>query len=442
MSVMSLRKRTVPSEFTGLIHGDIYGGFGVGRASHTVDIDYDFRRDFSGMITSIEVCVDPVNGLDTNNGQRRFPLKTVRAAWMTGAGLINLLPGLYTEKLLMKGSDFGSPHAAMIKVWSPNTVTFTNPGTQAYDRTWTVGSDSTYSAPALSNLLDAVFVDDAGRRVFLTPRNSAAEVASSLEGWYVDPSTKIPTIRYGNENINAIKTQITFTTQAAAGQSLYHNILGANVYIEGVNFNRFGGFWCEYEGTKRPSLYQKNTTMQYGATHHVYSWGANTRYQGVESRFALAGDGFNYNVQESTQNPATSIEVDCYSHGHGIKKSLPFVSLPQRIKNGSSGHDKTTVVRLNSRYNDNFGPNIADTGAHKTWMISCDTSNPRQEAGDTPGVCVQLEGTGYLDQVTAGGETAGTGFQIVSGATVKGFDLESTAATQITGTLTDYDPTA
>ncbi len=435
MPVLNPQKRIVPPGFAGLLPGDVYCDGGVGLAQHTVDLERAFQSDFSAILGSGEVWIDPANGSDSNSGERRAPLKTQRAAWLKpNVGLAWMLPGLYTDRLNCRYSDIGANKAIMYKAWGSG-ATVLSPGEQPSSFSWVTTTFPAYVATTGASVLyDAVFVDDASMRVFLTPRTSQADVLNNVEGWYQNPTTRVVTMRYWNENINAIKAQFTFIPQ-----QVLHTILGAHVYIEGVKFSRFGGIWAEYENANRASLYVRNSSFAYGNTHNLFSWGALTKYQNVDSSQSLGGDGFNYNISQVNSLPADAIEVDCKACGNGIKKSLISVVGPSRNKNGSSAHPETTVVRINGKYQDNFGPNIADTGDHKTWMVGTDCRFPRQEAGDTPYLAALFEGTAYLDTISAGGPTASVGVTAAAGSTVYGNNIIADGLTSATsGTITPY----
>lgn len=111
-------------------------------------------------------------------------------------------------------------------------------------------------------------------------------------------------------------------------------------------------------------------------------------------------DGFNYSGRNlaGTTYPCNVIEIDCVgaSNGHGASSTS---------HNGSTAHQNAKVIRINGRYFDNYGGNVADvqTGT-KSVNLGCEAYQSATGSGYSQGFTAQQAGTEmWLDNCIASG---------------------------------------
>lgn len=430
--------RTKPTGFA-YVPGNIFDCVTSGQAKHDIDLEWEFRTEYAlnmgpeygPNFGAADTWVDPINGNDSNTGTLASPVKTIKHAVQTTLGTIWLLPAVYTEKLDIRYSDRPN-RAMMIKAWGADgSAILSAVGQQPSAMTWTASGSGWSATPAGGELAELIIYNEGGKEIPIQYKTSKANVDAQGYGWYQDPSTKEIYLRYEGLNVQVNKANFEICYQTPGNR--YFG--GATIFFKGIRFRGGNQLDVVYENANRPRFYAQNCSFEYMAGANVHTEGALILTQNCVSRNALVNDGFNY--YDSVASGLTpggvvtqALEVDNVCINNGVPECVGFVNFPSnqpRNKQGSSGHESTIVCRINGEYSGNYGQNIADTGAtSKTWMVGTICKNPRNIYVSYPTAPssipsgyfdLWLEGTGYLDTVTAGGRLSTYGLWLESGTT-------------------------
>lgn len=170
--------------------------------------------------------------------------------------------------------------------------------------------------------------------------------------------------------------------KGTAGQmNLAINNAGVSFYAENTDFmggNRAvfmndGSIAClNLCGTR----YAEDAGYQVNSAAEAYAFGCVSNENGA--------DGLAYTTTLHV------LEVDCTSvkNGYGVSD----------ISNASTGHDGATIIRLNGRYENSKGPNVADVGAGYTWMLGSAIGTTRASV-EVQQVGFYTDGNAYLRDV-------------------------------------------
>ncbi len=424
-----------------------------GNANHGIDLRQLFDADFSALFGNNEYWVDPVNGDDANSGSLLAPVKTVKAAYqLVSVGTIRLLPGTYTDRFFLEFSDNttgGGTSARPIRIIASDGVTIRAPGDQPDAMTWVVDgtfSTGTYSAtPSGTETANAIVYHIGGKEIVLPYYATGADLAPVSFGWHQEAGGKIH-VKLSGTDVEARKAdlEIMYSRGASIG------ISGASTYLENVTFRGDSQFDVVYDGAgNRGTLYHKNCKFEFLESANLHTEGARIYSQNTVNRNAQNSDGFNYydqNFPSAGGQVTEAVEIDCIAHSNGVpinNLDAGDPSVPSRTwdgarnKQGSSGHANSIICRINGEYYNNFGQNIADTGAgSKTWMIGSQCKDVYAELWNTGvydrGPGLWTEGDAFFDSVLSGGETISFAFYNQSGTskhvncTFSGFNADLT----------------
>ena len=140
------------------------------------------------------------------------------------------------------------------------------------------------------------------------------------------------------------------------------------LYLEGLTIIGGGYACCRLRnmGNERPLLCAKNCTFDGGIQQNsFYMQGADSILQNCVAIRAF-NDGFNYHGYEGKL--CNSIEINCIGRQNGYEGG--------ETNNGSTSHDGSFVIRVNCKYYDNCGPNMAEAGdGTQSWNIGCRSYN-------------------------------------------------------------------
>ncbi|MED3974613.1 hypothetical protein P4639_14565 [Priestia megaterium] len=251
--------------------------------------------------------------------------------------------------------------------------------------TWSLTSGQTYTYQAARSTVDAVWdaktVDELGDYKMLTKRTSIAEVEANAGSWYTDGTTL-----YVHTHDNRIPD--TFIRAYLAVPNGVINSGTAKVYLEGVTFE--GGIEplkvTNGNTSSMPAVYAKKCKFKYG----TQSNGATI--QGADSFFVDCEaarnnlDGFNYHIYNNLKG--IPVEINCVGRNNGYTT--------QDNNNGTTTHDAITSVRINGTYNKNKGPNVADVGAGKSWVVNS-LGHTSTATTDVQNTNFQIDGLMWLD---------------------------------------------
>ena len=123
----------------------------------------------------------------------------------------------------------------------------------------------------------------------------------------------------------------------------------------------------------RVRVYAKDCEFIGGTTPDLSTLSAACYLQGCESilqdckAYGSLTDGFAYHNPQSsyaTSLPCLGVEINCEGYNNGTSSDSN--------KNGSTIHMGSKIIRVNSYYHDNGGPNVADTHVNsKSWNLGC-----------------------------------------------------------------------
>lgn len=252
--------------------------------------------------------------------------------------------------------------------------------------TWslTAGQTNTYQAArsTVESVWDAKSVDALGDYKQLTKKTSIAEVEANAGSWYADSTTV-----YVHAHDNRIPDSFIRVYLAVPNGLI--NSGTAKVYLEGITFD--GGIEplkvTNGNATAMPTVYAKNCKFKYGSqSNGATIQGANSFFVGCEAaRNNL--DGFNYHIYNNLK--AVPIEIDCIGRNNGYTT--------QDNNNGTTTHDAITSVRVNGSYYGNKGPNVADVGGGKSWVVNS-LGHTSMAIADVQNTNFQVDGLMWLDE--------------------------------------------
>lgn len=333
--------------------GRLYSGGSSDSAKTNINVDsLWYAQEVSGIVP---VYISP-DGNDANSGSSpNAPKKTLAAAISAGAvGVIYAAPGTYYGGI---GTAIGTTVARDIRIFSQSggKDVVVRTGVDSTTLTWTINTGSTYEATpglAINQVFDGSITDDNGDYYRLTARDSIANVNANPGSWWYDSGAAKVYVR--------MPTNRSPDPDAVLLGSAVGTITGnRGLYLRGIRFEG-GGLQLVEAGGVRPRLYMYNSDQVYGANFNIDSDGGTTYLEDVIT--AHAGlDNLNYHDQGGVS--ARAVEINVTSYGAGYLKS------GDENKNASSMHDTGSVVRVNGRYYDSYGPNIPDTGTSSSFNI-------------------------------------------------------------------------
>lgn len=333
-------------------------GYGKYEISHSI------LNLFPNEITKKTYYIDPLGGLDTNNGlSYDTAFKTLtKAGGMADVGTIMMKKGNYGS---VEQGYYYRPNDKNIKFIAEDGTIWFQGFTGAF-RTWTDLGNGTFSATAtistLYGILDSFVTskDYNNRYSQLTKQISQVDCEANAGAYYYDDVNDILYIhtldaRQPNENI-LIKTltpginmtQVQITTNR---YYYFKNI----IFIDGVAFNsnsalKFNIFMenCEFK--------DNTTTNGFAITGNCFTYCLNC----IAERNYL--DGFNYHGSGIYNSEA--IEINCVGRFNGIGTG-------NNIDNGSTLHEFCKAIRINGIYHNNEGRNVHDINDSVSWNIGC-----------------------------------------------------------------------
>lgn len=301
--------------------------------------------------------VDIVDGLDTNDGLTpATALQRVHtAAKKVDAVEVIVDSGYYDDGYAMNG--WAIDKNLSIKAAEGAEVVLSTRRNQEGVWTKTAGYTNIYqvSRSLVLNVFDKKFKDSYGDDFQMLPTNDLTTLDNAPGRMFY--SSSILYVHTSDSRIPDVDVTVFL--------DLYNvqNRGGLTLYLEGIKF----------EGGKYPVLTQnetgtptmtlaKNCEFKYsGATGSdgATNYGGTTIYQGCLVA-KNSDDGFSYTIYNGL--PTNGIEIDCLARNNGRTGNND---------NGSTAHDGSNVIRLNSTYAYNVGPNIGDVGGSHSWNMDC-----------------------------------------------------------------------
>lgn len=328
--------------------------------------------------TGVAYYVDGLAGNDGAAGTEGAPLKTIDVAVAKAdAAVVYVKPStVYDYSVTL--SNWITKNISIIR-WPGYTdnVVITNhlklagyvwtPDGNAYKTN--IGGWPVYS------MIDAGVVDGNGDYRKMTAAADAATVDATPGSWYKDVGNVL-WIRAFDDRV----PDANLWPSVGASAKAQGNV---TVYLEGLSFygNNYP-FWMRNTGAgQTPRLYVKDCEFSYSTALGLYIAGVDTIILQGCTLCVNYDDGANYTALNAVI--CHSVENNCTMRHNGHVGGAATY-------NGSSGHDDGSLVRINSTYPENVGPNILDTG--ESWCIACNADDSAADVvGQNIGFCVQGE---------------------------------------------------
>lgn len=299
--------------------------------------------------------IDPVNGRDTNTGERTSPFQTIRAAVETkGARWLKLmncnkfyprnsnfslwtLPS-FTEPLIIEAED------------GANVVMANSDRSDAF--TWTNEGGSIYKAnrSQVIAVIDTTRTNSKGYFVHLTKRNSLADLQAATDGFFTDGASVY--IKHTAEPTTEFEICLNVLQKIIANGQKYIFLKGITFYTNsGLGGIEFNNNLTTQHNTK---VYLKNVV----ASENKVSNGIainNIKEAWLEScgGYGHTLDSLNYHSEVSGYEKMKVVEINCFGGNNGIGTT-------QLSSNGSTAHDGISIIRMGGSFEMCMGPVIAD----------------------------------------------------------------------------------
>lgn len=348
-----------PAGFTFSIPVTIYDqGYGNYRISHSI---WDFYPNSARKTYYI----DPVNGLDTNDGKNpATSWKTLnKANTVTDCEVVICKGGIYTS--LGSGNFFRPADRNMQFIFEEPSI-FVN-GFEGTFRTWTNLGGGYYSCSAtlslLGGVLDASVKDATYNNLFsrYTAKASVAEVAATPSSYYYDSGA---TTLYIHTFDGRQPDRDILVWATKRGMSASQANVTANRHWYFKNLTVVGGLnISSTDAAKKISVYADNCQFSFIDNDNGVSVTGNcfTYFNNCISEKNFL-DGFNYHGTGALN--AEGIEVNCIGRYNGLGNTTS-------INNGSTLHEDCKLIRINGLYHNNEGRNIHDINNAMSWNVGC-----------------------------------------------------------------------
>lgn len=365
---VTTNQQTLPAALSAWLPANtkVYGTGSLGRAYTTLNVEALWKTQEVGGI--VNYYVDGVNGLDSNNGAVNAPFKTISAAIAAGSvGVIWVKPGTYYESL---GNVIGTTvqRDIQIRTFTGNQDVLIRNTFDPAALVWTLETGSTYKATISSTVyrvLDLSLTDVLGDRKDFKKQTSIANVNANPGSWYYDSGTGIVYVRRFSNTApgsDILIPKASTNCQINANRALF---------LRNLTFEGGGGLTALTDGTSRPRFYLLNCIIKYAANDGVRTLGGSCYSQGcIVARSGL--DNFNYHDSGSLLSRA--VEIDCVSYGAG-DLAAKGDSVVGDTQNASSMHDAGSVLRVNGRYYESYGPVIPDTTSAVSYNVGVECFN-------------------------------------------------------------------
>lgn len=341
--------------------GKFYSGGATGLGKTTLTVEGLWRaQEVAGIVNYY---VDPALGSDANAGTGpNAPLKTIAAAIAKAdVGVIQVKAGVAYESL---GNVIGVTVNRDIQIRSmsgANDVIIRN-GIDSAAVTWTINTGSTYQATVnttIFRVMDKTVVDARGDYLDLKPQTSIANVNANPGSYWYDSATGIIYVRM-HTNRSPSGDALLFR----ANTSLRVNGNRA-IFLKNLRFEGGTGINMVTAAGARPRLYAVDTSFRYSGSNGIDTLGATAYLE----RCVIAKAGLdNLNYHDDSGLSSRALEIDVTSYGAGDLAAKGYITLGDS-QNASSMHDSGSVVRVNGKYDESFGPVIPDTGTSSSVNI-------------------------------------------------------------------------
>ena len=251
--------------------------------------------------------------------------------------------------------------------------------------TWTLVEGSTYKTTR-SQAFSVYQANDDGSAFTEFTNPPTLDLCKSINGsYFIDGNTvyvNTPTDYSGAPGYDIL------VSLNAVGATI-----NTNVWCENTVFVFGGQAACLNRSSTSPALFS-GCTFKYAKQNGFMSQGGKSYLDNCKA-YENGRDGFSYKALNNVV--AIGFEWNCSAYHNGDSESTGS-------DNGSTAHDGSVVTRVNGKYYENKGPNIADVGVGTmSYNLNCACSNSAATAQDRQIDFNIEDGTMYLDRCTSDG---------------------------------------
>lgn len=251
--------------------------------------------------------------------------------------------------------------------------------------TWTLVEGSTYKTTRSQAYAVWQAIKDGSEFSELLPTPTLARCKSTNGSYFIDGDTVYVNTPSGYSGAPGYDILVSLNAVGAT--------INTNVWCENTVFVFGGHAACLNRSSTDPALFS-DCTFKYAKQNGFMSQGGKSYLLNCES-YNNGRDGFSYKKLNS--NVSYGFEVGCTAHHNGDNESTGS-------DNGSTAHEGSIVTRINGKYYENKGPNIADVNpGTMSYNLNCACSNSTATAQDRRIDFNIEDGTMYLDRCTSDG---------------------------------------
>lgn len=414
----------------------------------------DFFIESYRPTTSVTYYVDPVSGLDANDGLTTGSPKQNFSSAITAANTAGLSakfllkPGVY--RFVRGWNNTALNVSAIIEPWAtdptdPNNVVKLVSRSSAAALTWTADTGETYTRSSITSdpvhIVDLSFKDIYGSFLRYSKASDLANCRATRGTWWRDNATSILYVHSADGRNLVGDVNIDQPSTADQGQWT-PSTNNAVLWMQNIAF--FGGgsacILLKPATGVSATAYAKNCIFECSASGN--GWGAAAINANSNIDTYLFGciaswntsDGFNYHAN-GTNATGHFVEINCITGPNGYDTS--------GINNATTGHESVRGFRLNGNYAGSQNRTLNDINATQSWNVNC-TFGPSQ-ATDGTGITVVAGSTDsgmtariWLDHCTIGDSFNGELYAF-TGCTINYRDMNITGlVTGGSGTIAPY----
>lgn len=251
--------------------------------------------------------------------------------------------------------------------------------------TWTLVEGTTYKTTRSQAFAVWQAIKDGSEFSELLPTPTLALCKSTNGAYFIDGDTVYVNTPSGYSGAPGYDILVSLNAVGAT--------INTNVWCEDTVFVFGGQAACLNRSNTNPALFS-GCTFKYAKQNGFMSQGGKSYLLNCKA-YNNGRDGFSYKKLNS--NVSYGFEVGCTAHHNGDDESTGS-------DNGSTAHEGSIVTRINGKYYENKGPNIADVNPGTiSYNLNCACSNSSATAQDRQIDFNIEDGTMYLDRCTSDG---------------------------------------
>ena len=362
--------------------------------------------------------VDPTAATSGTAGTSQDPDGTLYRAINNHASAndtVILRPGIYRRADFAFAENSAKVYKS-INIIAEEGAILTNSDELEWSKTANRSNVYQANRSAVQNVID-IRGKDNGIFAKLTKVTSISAVDSTLNSWYTESNVLYVNIGEQVTNDKVVANLGTGNVPMPINSVNYDQ----SIYLEGlvclggdrsiVRIESSTSYSCFAVANKCRFLFASDVAE--GGCMQVR--GADTIFVDCEASYA-ATDGFGYHA--ANNRTCNAIEINCIGSNNGVGNT--YHANP--IHNGSTVHDGCKIVRIDGRYFENNGSNVADVNDNTVSInINCRAYDSQAQTHNVydSDFCAQQSGaTMYLYNCWSNGGNSDTNIFAVSGTTI------------------------